>query len=733
MASGTALNSAAIEPQHYQTRKTATPMLLKYWQIVIRWRFVIIGIIVASLAAGLVATLLMTPQYSASSRIEISRDQKKITNVEGLEAADAGRDIEFYQTQYSLLRARSLAERVVRKLKLANDESFFEAHGESADSGLQIFEGDGGSQPLSANRRVARERKAVKLLLDHIAIIPIRGSSLIDINYSSGYAELSSKISNAWTEQFIAASNDRRYASTADARQFLEGRLADLRARLETSERELVNYSSSKGIVTLSQSADSKGAIRPDATLVLRDLEVMNEELAKATANRIIAESRVRSAGNSQEALGNLTISNLRQKRAEAIADYQRMLVQFEPEYPAARALSDQIRSIEASIRQEEGRVSSTRTAEYNEAVKREAAMREKIDTLKTRLNLEKSDSIQYNIYQREADTNRQLYEALLQRYKEIGVAGVGANNISIVDRAETPTKPSAPSLPFNLLVALFAGILLSALATLALDQIDEGIREPNQVNDLLNAPLLGPGPHLATPDVLELVRDPKSTLSEAYLSIRSSLSFSTDHGLPKSFLFTSTRPAEGKSTSSFAVATVLGRTGKRVLLIDADMRSPSIHGFVDLKNDVGLSNYLTGHDNIGELVKTTSTKGLDVMSAGLPPPSAAELLSSARMATLVKLALQDYDHVIVDAPPVLALADAPLLAQTVEGCIFVVESGGVAVRGIQASLERLRAVQAHIFGVILSKVQQRQAGYGYGYGYGDGFEYGEKAATSDQ
>jgi len=732
MASGTALNTAAIEPQHDKTRKTVTPMLLKYWQIVIRWRFVIIGIIVVSLAAGLVATLLMTPQYSASSRIEISRDQKKITNVEGLEAADAGRDIEFYQTQYSLLRARSLAERVVRKLKLANDESFFEAHGESADSGLQIFEGDSGSQPLSANLRVARERKAVKLLLDHIAIIPIRGSSLIDINYSSGYAELSSKISNAWTEQFIAASNDRRYASTADARQFLEGRLADLRARLETSERELVNYSSSKGIVTLSQSADSKGAIRPDATLVLRDLEVMNEELAKATANRIIAESRVRSAGNSQEALGNLTISNLRQKRAEAVADYQRMLVQFDPEYPAARALLDQIRSIEASIRQEEGRVTGTRTAEYNEAVKRESVMREKIDTLKTRLNREKSDSIQYNIYQREADTNRQLYEALLQRYKEIGVAGVGANNISIVDRAETPQKPSAPSLPFNLLVALFAGIVLSALATLALDQIDEGIREPNQVNDLLNAPLLGTVPDIDTTNVLELVRDPKSTLSEAYLSIRSSLSFSTDHGLPKSFLFTSTRPAEGKSTSSFAVAIVLGRTGKRVLLIDADMRSPSIHGFVDLKNDVGLSNFLAGNDNIGELVKKTSFKGLDVMSAGLPPPSAAELLSSARMATLVKLALQDYDHVIVDAPPVLALADAPLLAQTVEGCIFVVESGGVAVRGIQASLERLRAVQAHIFGVILSKVQQRQAGYGYGYGYGGGFEYGEKAATSD-
>lgn len=712
-------------------RTTMAPVLLKYWQVVLRWKFAIIGILATSLALGLVATLLMTPQYTATSRIEISRDQKKITNVEGLDASDAGRDLEFYQTQYSLLRARSLAERVVRKLKLANDESFFEAHGESADDGMQLFEG--ASQPLSASRRQARESKAIKMLLDHVAISPIRGSALIDINYGSGDPALSAKIANAWTQQFIAASNDRRYASTADARQFLEGRLADLQTRLETSEREVVNYSSSKGIVTLGETADRNGVRRPDATLVQRDLQTLNDELAKATASRIFAESRVRNAGsNSQEALASLTISNLRQKRAELAAEYQQLLVTFEPEYPAARAIADQLRSLDSSIQREEGRVTGTRTAEYNEAATREAAMREKIEALKARLNVEQRDNIQYNIYQREADTNRQLYEALLQRYKEIGVAGVSVSNISVVDRAEVPNKPSAPSLPLNLLIALFAGIVLATLATLALDQVDEGVREPGQVSQQLNIPLLGTVPGIEAGSVLESLRDPKSIASEAYLSIRSSLSFSTDHGLPKSFLFTSTRPAEGKSTSSLAVATVLGRTNKRVLLIDADMRSPSIHGFLDLKNDVGLTNYLTGNDDFHSLIKETGIKGLHIMAAGLTPPSAAELLSSGRMATLVQLSLQHYDHVIIDAPPVLALADAPLLAQTVEGCVYVIEAEGVAIRVIQASIDRLRAVQAHIFGSILSKVKQRQTGYGYGYGYGSGFEYGPNADKQD-
>lgn len=734
MTSGTTLNTAvALQQDDAPRNRAVTPVLLKYWRVVLRWKFVIIGIVLSSLILGLIATLLMTPQFTATSRIEISRDQKKVTNVEGLEAADAGRDLEFYQTQYSLLQARSLAERVVRKLKLANDDAFFAAHGENPDSGLQLLDSE--DQPLSANRRELRERRAIKILLDHVGITPIRGSALVDISYTSGGAELSSKIANTWTEQFIAASNDRRYASTADARLILENRLADLRTRLESSERDLVNYSSTKGIVTLGQTTDASGKIRPDATLVVRDLEALNAELAKVTASRILAESRLRgSGGASEEGLSNLTIASLRQKRAEAAAEYQRMMVQYEPEYPGARALADQLRSLDASIRQEENRIGRTRSAEYSEALRNETAMRAKIEDLKSRLSVEQRDSIQYNIYQREADTNRQLYEALLQRYKEIGVAGVGVNNIAIVDRAEVPQKPSAPSLPFNLVAALFAGIVLSALATLALDQIDEGVRDPSQVPDVLEVPLLGTVPDIDEADVLASLRDPKSTASEAYLSIRSSLSFSTDHGLPQSFLFTSTRPAEGKSTSSFAVATVLGRTGKRVLLIDADMRSPSIHGFLGMKNETGLSSFLTGNDAFEDMILKTSVQGLDILSAGVPPPSAAELLSSSRMATLVQRALERYDHVIIDAPPVLALADAPLLAQTVEGCIFVVEAEGVAIRTIRSSLDRLHGVKAHIFGVILSKLKQRTGGYGYGYGYGygDGFKYGEKVDTEN-
>lgn len=701
------------------------PVLLQYWQVVLRWKWVILGILLTSLAIGLVATLLTTPRYTATSRIEISREQKNITKVEGLESPDAGRDLEFYQTQYALLSARSLAERVARTLNLSAKQEFFQAHGaKTADQSLFFSDSD---KPLTSSQRENREKLAVDLLLKNIAISPIRGSSLVDINYTSASPALSAQVSNAWTQQFIATSMDRRFSSTADARKFLEGRLADLRARLETSERELVNYASQKGIVALGKSESDDGKTVVERTLVSSDLEALNLALARATADRVNAESRanVRSrSGANAEALGNLAITSLRQRRAEASAEYAKLMVQFEPGYPVAKALSEQIRNLDASIAREEARVQNSRSAEYTEALQREQSLKNRVAELRSELDEQQRDSIQYNIYQREADTNRELYNGLLQRYKEIGVAGVGANNIAIVDTAKIPEKPSSPNLPLNMILSLMLGIGLAGVATFALDQIDEGLRDPSQVNRVLRVPLLGSVPDVEEEDTLAVLNDAKSSLSEAYLSIRSNLAFTTDHGVPRAFMVTSTRPAEGKSTTSLAMATVLGRTGKNVLIIDADMRSPSMHGFLGANNSQGLSNFLAGDNDWAALIRPTTSKGLSLMSAGPTPPSAAELLSSDRMSHLVQHALERYDHVVIDSPPILGLADAPLLSRAVEGCLFVVEADGVAMRGIKNSLDRLRAVHAHILGAVVTKLRQRQSGYGYGYGYG--YSYGK-------
>ena len=409
------------------------------------------GIIASSLIAGLVATLLMTPKYTAKARIEISREQKNITKVDGLESPSAGRDLEFYQTQYSLLEARSLAERVARQLRLSNDERFFDAHGVDAKGGGGLL--NSSVAVPEAAQRTKREKAAVDLLLTNVGIAPIRGSALVDVSYTSANPALSAQIANTWTEQFVASSMDRRFASTADARQFLEQRLADLRARLEQSERDLVNYASNKGIVSLGRTLGADGKTQTERTLIAADLEALNQALADATADRIAAESRARTGADKDPKDDPLIAgggtSQLRQKRAEVAAEYAKLMVQFEPGYPAARALSEQLRVLDSSIAREEGRLtgretgrsSTVRVSEYRAAIQRERELSERVERLKSRLDLQQRDSIQYNIYQREADTNRELYDALLQRYKEIGVAGVGANNIAVVDYCQDSAR----------------------------------------------------------------------------------------------------------------------------------------------------------------------------------------------------------------------------------------------------------------------------------------------------
>jgi len=701
------------------------PLLVQYWQIVQRWKWVIAGIMAAFLLAGLIITLLITPKYYASSRVEVSREQKNVTNVEGVESGQVGREVEFYQTQYSLLEARSLAERVVRALNLTERDDFFAAHGEKRDAEGLFFK----KKEVNEQERAAHQfDRTVKLLQAHLGISPIRGSSLIDVGYTSSSPQISAEIANAFTQEFIAQSNDRRLASTAYARRFLERRLDDLRVKVEKSERDLVNYASAKGIVSLGRTRDADSGSQIERTLAAQNLVALSEALSQATADRIAAQSRLGTgaAGASAEALTNQAITGLRQRRAEAAADYAKLLTQFEPNYPPARALQQQVKTLDASIAREEARVTSSRQAAYRDAVERENRLKDQVARLGGRFDQQQRDSIQYSIYQREADTNRQLYDALLQRYKEIGVAGIDASNIAVIDAAKIPHEPSSPHLALNLLLALVLGAIAATAATAALNQVDEGVRDPAQVNRLLQIPLLGSVPHTDQP-ALELLQESRSPISEAYFSIRSNLAFSSDHGVPRTLVVTSTRPSEGKTTTSIAVAAVLGRTGKKVLLIDGDMRSPSIHRVMGTVNLEGLSNILAGEDDWQRLVHETSMPGVSFISSGPQPPSAAELLSSDRMRQLLDRLLGHFEHVVVDSPPILGLADAPLLSRAVEGTLFVIEANGVPVRGIQSALTRLRAVHTPILAAILTKLRHNDAGYGYGYDYD--YSYGGKQA----
>lgn len=706
------------------------PLVTQLLTIIRRRRWVLLGAIGAALVVGLIATLLMTRQYTATAIIEIQRETSSFTDVQGSEPRAGFPDQEFYETQYGLLKSRSLAERVASDLRLDSNANFF-ATFKRKDATAWFADG---RLIAAAPKRDVRISAAADILLAHASISPERLSRLVEVSFTSPDPALSEQVANTWGHSFVQVTLERRYEATSYARKFLERQLGTLRDRINQSQRQLVDYAGHQGIVNLPGQSTVEGGSTGQRSLDEDALASLNQQLLAATADRVQAESRLSgSPGAVVEALSNTAITTLRQNRAQLAGDYARMMVQFAPDYPPAKALQQQIGQLDAAISREETRVQATLRGSYQSSLQREQALRAQLGVLKSGVLDLRRRSIQYDIYQRDVDTNRQLYEGLLQRYKAIGVAGgVGVNNISIVDAAELPGAPSSPNTLLNMAIALLAGIVIGVALALALEQIDHGITDPEEVERTMGVPLLGTVPQLADGDPIDALKDPKSSLTEAYTSLRTRLSFSTSQGVPRILAITSTRPAEGKTTTSLALAQALARLDRRVILIDADMRAPSMHHVLGMANDAGLSNYLSGESVLADLIRETGYPDLWTMTSGPQPPSAAELLSGDRFASLLDELARSFDHVVFDAPPVMGLADAPLIAHAASGVVFVVEFNGTQKNMARVALDRLMSADATLLGIVLTKFDARKThvGYGYGYGYGGyGYGNGERSA----
>lgn len=698
-----------------------TPQLLFYFNILRRRKWLIGTAAAIGLILGLIITLLMTPMYVSVSQIEIQRESGNITRVQGVEPQAGSVDLEFYQTQYGLLSSDALAERVATDLRLYDDAKFFTLF--RARQAKSWFEG--GRLVPNASTRERRIRDAGAILLKHVEVTPVRLSRLVNISFSSPDPAFSARVAGAWGSTFINMTLERRLDATSYARRFLEGRLEQLRHRLNESEQLVVGYAQRQNIINLPGSTGPTG-VTSERSIAADDLTSLNTALAAAVSDRIQAESVLQAGGGGVSASTSATLSGLRTRRAELAGDYAKLLTQFEPAYPPAKALRDQIASVDKAITREEGRDQDTLRKAYNAAVGREQVLKQRVEGLKGSVLDLRRRSIQYNIYQRDVDTNRQLYDALLQRYKEIGIAGgVGVNNISVVDPAQVPLSPSSPRPFINMLIALALGLGVGCAAALILEQLDDALSDPNEMAQKLNLSVLGVVPNVGSDDMLATLIDRKSELSEAYLAAQTALSLSTQHGFPRSLMVTSSAPAEGKSTSAHALALSLERTGKRVVLVDGDMRSPSVHHIVGIANERGLSNFLAGDDDLDQLIRRDTPGGVPAMTAGPQPPNAAELLAGSRFIVLMERLRDMFDHVIVDAPPVMGLADAPLMGHQVEGAVFTVRAHHSRVSAARVAIRRLTSSQTRIMGGILTRYDARRSFYGYGYDYGHSYGYG--------
>ena len=456
----------------------------------------------------------------------------------------------------------------------------------------------------------------------------------------------------------------------------------------------------------------------------------LNQALADATARRVAAEGAYRQAVRAGPSAAAATSTIEIQRRvAELQAEYQQKRTFMKPDHPEMVSLRSQISELNRQIAHEQAQISSGHTndllAEYRAAVSAENALKARVGQLKGDVLNLRGRSIQYTILQREVDTNRALYDGLLQRFKEIGVAGgIGVAPVSVVDRAEPPAVPFKPNLFFNMLVGLGVGLLAGLAAAIGLEFVKDTIKSREDVRKKLMLACLGAVPkEPARASFVEDLKSPTSIISEAYSAIAGALRFSTEKGTPEVLLLTSTRSGEGKSSSALALAQNFARRGKSVLLIDADLRKPA---FKTDSDKVGLSELLTTEESVEDHVTETQHSSLWLLPSGPLPPSPADLLSTGRIRKIIAEARERYDLVVIDGPPTLGLADAPMLAAAAGNVLFVVESAKTRTRGAIEALNRLEATDTHILGAVLTKATEGAATYGYGR-YGYGYAYGSR------
>jgi polysaccharide biosynthesis transport protein len=706
-----------------------------------KWTILIIFAVFAVFST--VRTYLAPPVYRASTTLQIERFIPRVVDYKDVTPLDqADENADFYQTNYELLKSRTLAERAVEEIGLrkaapagaADTEPRKPAETPAAEESFleSLFNRMRKGPPAVDIDPATREDNAVVgAFQGSLTVEPIRRSRLVRLHFDSTDPFFAAKAVNTLAQSFININLERRFEASAYAKTFLEEKLAQTKAKLEDSERELVQFSRDLEIFNL----DEKQSISS------QNLHDFNAAVTKVEQDRIRAEAVYKQALENPDALAavqeNKNILQLKQAKSKLEAEYQDQLKVYKPAFPKMQQMRAQIAEIDKQLKDEYQDVRKTALSTFRTARSQELMLKERLGGAKQQLLDLQGRSIRYSILKREVDTNRQLYDGLLQRLKEIGVAGgVGINNISVVDKAQVPVYPYKPDFNRNISTGLAIGLLVGLLVAWLLEHLDDSIRFADDVERETGAAVLGVVPKLKALEAgkngiaMSPHLDPNSAFAEAYRSVRTALQFSTSSGAPRRLVVTSSSKNEGKSTTALALAINFAQMGKPVLLIDADLRNPVLHKLLQVDNERGLSNYLSGSIGVLEVVHKTEIPNLFVMTTGPLPPNPVELLSSIKLLTMLSQCEEHFAHVIVDGPPVLGIADSIVLSNQVDNAVFVIESGKTRKGHAKAALKRLQQAGVHPLGVILTKIDSYHDLYGYNSYY---YQYAKSSIGTKQ
>ena len=667
--------------------------LKEFMTVLARRKKLVLATTLATLLLALIATLLMKPVFRADSTIKVERNAAGSSTSDILKTEVSRSDRDYFETQIQLLQTKTLARRVIDELKLDTENvpvSFFSKIKNSISG---------------ASENINKQDEMDLLFLEGLTVKPIGTSQLLKISYDSSDPQLAAKISNSVAKTFVRQNLERRFDTATSSKAYVNENITITKKSLEDAETALNDYARKEGIVQ-----DPDGQLSGSFTL-----KKHSEEVVLAEKERIEAEAayklHIDNPDNGVSAsINDPYILSLKKAAAKNESKYQSLK---NKRTSSARRLRKQIDGILDDINAETNNIKSSLKTRFLEAQQKEKMLKSQLEVIKKGALNVQTKSTKYNRLLREVEINQLSYNKQLEQLMEINIASnIDSNNISIIDKASPPSKKHKPNLKINLAFGTLLGLLLGMGIAFLREFTDDTIKDNVTLERTTGIPVLTQLPDIKNTDpkklALQVALEPRSPLAEAIKSLRTSLRFSTRNGAPKTIFITSSGATEGKSTIALNLATAYSQTGSKVLLIDADLRNPSVHKLLELNNLEGLTNYLANAQSAYEDASNPCMiKNLRVITSGPTPPDPVELLSGQKMVELLENASHHYDHIIIDGPPVLGLADALVIANLSEATIVTVQAGVTHKANLLDSLKRLERAKANLLGTVLTRLSR--------------------------